>query len=300
MGEGRRRRRVGEVVGRHVDGLHRRDGALLRGRDPLLQLAHVGGERRLVAHGRRDAAQERRHLGARLGKAEDVVDEEKHVLALGVAEVLRHGERRQPDARARARRLVHLAVYESRLVEHRGAVGELRVGHLVPEVVALAGPLAHPAEHGVAAVLLGDVVDQLEDDDGLADAGAAEEPDLAALRVGREQVDDLDARLEGVGRGGLIDELRGRSVDREERVRLDRSTLVHRFADHVHDPPEGLRADGNDDAVAGVGDRLAASEAVRRVHGDAANGVLAEMERHLDHEIVLAIVDGRVGGAERR
>jgi hypothetical protein len=38
-----------------------------------------------------------------------------------------------------------------------------------------------------------DVVDELHDDHRLADAGAAEEPDLAALRVGREEVDDLDA-----------------------------------------------------------------------------------------------------------
>jgi hypothetical protein len=45
-------------------------------------------------------------------------------------------------------------------------------------------------------VLLGDVVDQLHDDDGLAHAGAAEEADLAALQKGLDQVDDLDAGLE--------------------------------------------------------------------------------------------------------
>ena len=157
-------------------------------------------ERRLVADGRRDAAEERRHLGARLGEAEDVVDEEQHVLALFVAEVLGDGERREADAGAGARRLVHLAVDERGLVEHGRAVGELRVRHLVPEVVALAGALADAGEHREAAVLLGDVVDQLHDEDGLADAGAAEEADLAALRVGREQVDDLDAGLERLDR----------------------------------------------------------------------------------------------------
>ena len=61
--------------------------------------------------------------------------------------------------------------------------------HLVPEVVALARALADAGEHRVAAVLLRDVVDQLQDDDGLADAGAAEQADLAALRVRRDQVD---------------------------------------------------------------------------------------------------------------
>ena len=63
-------------------------------------------------------------------------------------------------------------------------------------------------------MLLGDVVDQLLDDDGLADAGAAEEADLAAARVGREQVDDLDAGLERLDLGRLVGERRRRAVDR--------------------------------------------------------------------------------------
>ena len=49
--------------------------------DPLLQLAHLRREGRLVADGARHAAEERRHLGARLDEAEDVVDEEQDVLA---------------------------------------------------------------------------------------------------------------------------------------------------------------------------------------------------------------------------
>src|ERR671930_2688849 len=48
--EGVRGRRVGEVVGRHVDRLHRGDRALVRRGDALLELAHLGRERRLVAH----------------------------------------------------------------------------------------------------------------------------------------------------------------------------------------------------------------------------------------------------------
>ena len=180
-------RRVGEVVGGHVDRLHRRDGARLRRRDPLLQLPHLGGERRLVADGARHAAEERRDLGARLDEAEDVVDEEQRVLAL-VAEVLRHRQAGEADAEARARRLVHLPVDERDLVDHLG------LGHLEEEVVALARALADAGEHGDAAVLLRDVVDQLLDQDGLAGAGAAEEADLAALHVRGDQVDDLDAR----------------------------------------------------------------------------------------------------------
>ena len=173
-------RRVGEVVGGHVDRLHRRDRALGRRGDALLQLAHLGRERRLVAHGARHAAEQRRDLGARLHEAEDVVDEEQHVLAALVAEVLRHRQAAQADAQARSGRLVHLAVDERRLLDHA------RLGHLAPEVVALARALADAGEHREAAVLGRDVVDQLLDQHRLAHAGAAEEADLAALaRTGR-------------------------------------------------------------------------------------------------------------------
>ena len=70
---------------------------------------------------------------------------------------------------------------------------DLRFDELVIEVVALAGALADAGEHRIAAVGLGDVVDQLLNEHRLADARAAEQADLAALGVGGEQVDDLDA-----------------------------------------------------------------------------------------------------------
>ena len=81
VGEGRRRRRVGVVVGGHVDRLQRGDRAALGRGDALLELAHLGGQRRLVADGARHAAEQRRHFGAGLREAEDVVDEEQHVAA---------------------------------------------------------------------------------------------------------------------------------------------------------------------------------------------------------------------------
>ena len=162
--EHRGRRRVGEVVRRDVDGLDRGHRALAGRGDPLLQLAHLGLQRRLVAHLRRHAAQERGDLRAGLDEAEDVVDEEEHVLPLLVAEVLRHRQAGQRDAHARAGRLVHLAEHEHRLVD------DARLGHLQPEVVALAGALAHAAEGRQAAVLLGEVVDELLDQRRLAGA----------------------------------------------------------------------------------------------------------------------------------
>ena len=217
---------------------------LLGRRDPLLQFAHLGEQRRLVADGRRHAAEQRRHFRARLRESEDVVDEQQHVLAFRVAEVLGHGERAEADAQSRARRLGHLPV-------DQGAPGFARVaGHddaalleLDPEVVPLAGAFADAAEHRHAAVLERDVVDQLLDDDGLADAGAAEQADLAALEVRLDQVDDLDARLEHLQLGGLLRQRRRGAVNRPALLRVDRLVReVHRAAEDVQHAAERFRA----------------------------------------------------------
>ena len=204
VGERRRRRRVGVVVGGHEDRLERGDRARLGRGDALLEAGHLGRQVRLVAHRRRHPAEQRRDLGARLGEAEDVVDEQEDVAALLVAEVLGHRQAGQADALAGAGRLVHLAEDEGRLGD------DARLGHLGDEVVALAGALADAGEHGVAGVLLGDVADQLLDDDRLADAGAAEDADLAALLERADQVDDLEAGLEDLDLGRLLVERRRR------------------------------------------------------------------------------------------
>ena len=74
-------------------------------------------------------------------------------------------------------------------------------------------------------------------------------------------------------------------------LRLDRAGFVDRLADHVHDAPERLVADRHRDRLAGIGDVLAAHQTLGRVHGDGADGVLAEMLGDLEHE-ALALVLG--------
>ena len=111
-----------------------------------------------------------------------------------LAEVLGHREAGQGDAKTGSGRLVHLAVDERDLVEHAGLL------HLEIEVVTLARALTDTGEDGHTAVGVGDVVDQLHDRDGLADARATEEADLAALDVRGDKVDDLDAGLEDLDR----------------------------------------------------------------------------------------------------
>src|SRR5262249_25499888 len=101
MGKRRGRRRVGQVVGRHVDRLHRGDRALLRAGDAFFQGSEIGRQGPLVADRRGDAAQERRDFRTGLGESEDVVDEEQDVLTFLVAEIFGEGKAGEADAGAR-------------------------------------------------------------------------------------------------------------------------------------------------------------------------------------------------------
>ena len=129
----------------------------------------------------------------------------------------------RPDSATRARAPGGSFIWPNTSATLRTFRGRVAVGVLgddagveefVVEIVALAGALADAGEHRHAAVALGDVVDQFLDQHGLADAGAAEQADLAAARIGREQVDDLDAGDEDRALGRLVDEQRGLGVDR--------------------------------------------------------------------------------------
>ena len=90
--------------------LHGGDGTLLGGGNALLHATHVGGESGLVSDSGGDTSEQGRHLGTGLGETEDVVNEEEHVLALGVAEVLGDGQTGEGDTGAGAWGLVHLTV----------------------------------------------------------------------------------------------------------------------------------------------------------------------------------------------
>ena len=73
---------------------------------------------------------------------------------------------------------------------------DLGLDHFVIEIVAFAGPLADTGEHRIAAMSLGDIVDQFHDQHGLPDASAAEQTDFSTSGVRRQEIDDLDPRFE--------------------------------------------------------------------------------------------------------
>src|SRR6266540_816855 len=267
------------VVRRHEDGLNRSHRPGLGGRDPLLQLAHLGCERRLVADRARHPAEERGNLRTGLDETEDVVDEEENVLPL-VAEVLGHRQPEQADAQARPRGLVHLPVAERDLLDHA------RLLHLQPQVVALACPLAHAREDRDAAVLHRNVVDQLLDEDGLADPGAAEQADLAAPDEGGDQVDDLHSGLEHLDVRLELVEVRRVTMDRPA-LAGRRLLVVDRLADDDPKATECLVAHGNRDRIARVDDIHSARKAVGGIHRHSADTIVSEMLLDLGDQVDL-------------
>ena len=163
----------------------------------------------------------------------------------------------------------------------------VRLAHVEPEVVPLARALSDAAEDRQTAVLESDVVDQLHDEHGLSDARSAEQPGLPPPRVGLEQIDHLDTRLEHLRLGGLLQERGGRAVNGPGFCRRDGSELVHGLAEDIHHPPQRAAAHRNLYRTARVFDRHAADHAVRRFHRDGAHAVLPEMLSHLGGDIDL-------------
>jgi hypothetical protein len=188
------RGRISQIVGRHVDGLHGGDRALFCGGDALLEGTEIGGEGRLVAHGRGNTAQQGRHLGAGLREPEDVVDEQQHVFALLVTEILGHSQPSESDPCPGTWRLIHLPVDESAPGSRPVDLDDPGLDHLVVEIIALSGALTHSCEDRVTAMSLGHIVDQFLDDDSFAHPRASEQADLSTPSIGCQQIHHLDAR----------------------------------------------------------------------------------------------------------
>ena len=192
-----------------------------------------------------------------------------------LAEILGHGQAGLRHPHTGSWGLVHLAEDQRGLVQDAGGV------HLAPEVAALTGALADAGEDGVAAVLGGHVVDQFLDQDGLADACAAEQTDLAALGVGGQQVDDLDARFQNLSSGLLLCKAGGLAVDGPVRHIVHRALAVDGAAQRVeHTAQRGLAHRGSQ-AVAGGGDFHTLAQTFAGREHDAAHRRFVDVLRHL-------------------
>ena len=146
------------------------------------------------------------------------------------------------DTGTGSRGLVHLTEDQ----RHLGLAIKLNDGgllHFVVQIVTLTGTLTDTGEDGVTTVSLGNVVDELLNEDGLADTSTTEETNLSTTSVGGEEIDDLDTSDENLGSGGLLNELGSLGVDRAELVGLDGTALVDGVTSDVDDTAKGGRAD---------------------------------------------------------
>jgi hypothetical protein len=124
----------------------------------------------------------------------------------------------------------------------------------VVQVVPFARAFTDAGEHRHAAMEFGDVVDELHDDDGLADPGTTERAHLAALQEGADQIDDFDTGREHLWRRRLVHERRRRAMDGIVLLRRDGSAFVHRLSGHVEHAPHHTIPDRHRDGTAAVGD----------------------------------------------
>src|SRR5690606_37205793 len=117
----------------------------------------------------------------------------------------------------------------------------------------------------------GQVVDQLRDQAGLADARAAEQPGLAAELERGQQVYRLDAGEQSRGgRRPALQRERG-PVSGAARGGLERLAAVHGAAEHVDHPTQQLPADGHLERAPGGEEAPAARDAVGAAERDAAD-----------------------------
>src|ERR1700682_40611 len=116
---------------------------------------------------------------------------------LFVAEVFGNRETRQSNAKARTGRLGHLSVNERTTGFFAiSRYDDATLRHFQPQVISFASSFTDAREHRYAAMLHGDVVNELHDQHGFTDTGATEKPDLATLHVWLDEVDDFNAGFE--------------------------------------------------------------------------------------------------------
>ena len=202
---------------------------------------------------------------------------------LFVTEVLCHGQTGKGNTHTDARGFVHLSEYQCGLVRYTA------FPHLLPEIIALTASLTDTGEDGIAAVLHGNVVNELLNQNGFANAGTAEQADLTALGIGLQQVNDLDAGLQYFNGGTLLGKGRGIPVNALVLgICGDGVTAVNGLAQYVKHTAKGLLPYGDLNGLAGGKYLHAPIQPLTAGEHDATNCIVAHMLGNL-HNMLLAL-----------
>mmetsp|Transcript_5226 Transcript_5226/g.14981 ORF Transcript_5226/g.14981 Transcript_5226/m.14981 type:complete len:245 (-) Transcript_5226:59-793(-) len=166
------------------------------------------------------------------------------------------------------------------------------------QVIPLASALTDAGKHGEPSVRLGNVVDQLHDQHGLSDTGSSEQPNLSSLLVRGQQIHNLDSGHKHLLLRRLVHVGRRLAMDRPHRLALNRTLLIDRLSDHVHDASQRLATDRNGDRRAGVHDGLSTGKSIRGLHSNATHSLVPDVLRDLEnqtHVVVLHLEGGHDG-----
>jgi hypothetical protein len=161
----------------------------------------------------------------------------------------------------------------------------------VVQIVTLTGTLSDTSEDGVTSVVLGNVVDQLLNENSLSDTGTSEETNLTTTSVGGEQIDDLNTGDENLGDDGLVNELGSLAMDGGGLLGVDGATLVDGLTDNVDDTAQALGADGDGDGGTSVLNGLATDQTLSSVHGNGTDGVLSQVLGDLENQTTVQVLD---------
>ena len=143
-------------------------------------------------------------------------------------------------------------------------------------------------------MLHSDVVDQFLNQHGFAHASAAEQTHLAALGVGLQQVDDLNARFQNFHRRALLGKGRGLAVNGPAfRACGHGRAAVDGIAQHIEHPAQHIAAHRHADALTVRCHFHAARQIFRGRQHDAAHRVVPHLLRHFHHAALAVDADGQ-------
>ncbi|KAH3670907.1 hypothetical protein OGAPHI_000618 [Ogataea philodendri] len=293
VGEGSSWSRISQIIGWHVNGLDGGNGTLSSGGNSLLQQTHISGQSWLVTDGRRNTTQQSRHFRTSLSESENVVNEQQHILTFFISEVLGNGQTSKSNSGSSSRWLVHLT-------EHQGdlrvtlQVDDTSLLHFTVQVVTFSGSLTHTSENGETTVSLGNVVNQLLNENGLTDTGTTEQSNLTTSCVWGKQVHNLDTSLQDFSSSRLLNKSWWVSVDWVSLLALNWTSLVNRLTNNVDDSTQSTSSDRDGNWRTSVKDGLTSNETLSTIHSNSSDGVLTQVLGDLqDQLLVVTLVDGQ-------
>ena len=157
------------------------------------------------------------------------------------------------------------------------------------EIITFTSTFTNAGEYRVSTVFFGDIIDELHERDGLANAGAAKQTNFAALGDRHDEVNDLDARLEQFGRCRLLFVARRAAMNRHKGFGTDVACIVDRLAEDIHDTTQRLLTNRHHDRAARVRDVHATLQAFRRTHRNGTDDAVAQLL--LNFKCDLGIID---------